>query len=56
MNWVHWFRTFDQPVPPGTMVPFAFGVAAILLKAVDLIVAKRKSSPAERPGNGPRER
>ncbi len=34
-NWILWFRTFNQPVPPGTMIPSFFASIAILLKVID---------------------
>jgi DMSO/TMAO reductase YedYZ heme-binding membrane subunit len=38
-NWIQWFRTFNQPVPPGTMVPSFFAAIAILLKVIDRAVS-----------------
>lgn len=43
-NWLEWFITFNQPVPPGTLVPFVFGTAVILLKATELMILRRKRS------------
>jgi hypothetical protein len=40
-NWILWFRTFDLPVPPGTMVPSFFAVITILLKVTDRVVSGR---------------
>ncbi|MHC4891545.1 MAG: ferric reductase-like transmembrane domain-containing protein [Planctomycetota bacterium] len=37
-NWILWFRTFNQPVPPGTMVPSFFASVTILLKVIDRVV------------------
>lgn len=40
-NWILWFRTFNQPVPPGTMVPSFFAAITILLKVTDRVVSGR---------------
>ena len=40
-NWIQWFRTFDLPVPPGTMAPSFFATTAILLKVTDRVVSGR---------------
>ena len=40
-TWILWFRTFDLPVPPGTMVPPFFAVITILLKVTDRVVSGR---------------
>ena len=40
-NWIQWFRAFDLPVPPGTMVPSFFATTAILLKVTDRVVSGR---------------
>ena len=42
-KWVEWFRLHDQPAPPGTLPAFVVGLAALALKAFEVL--KRRSSP-----------
>lgn len=41
-NWINWCKTFDQPVPPGTIIPSLFAAMAILLKLIDRTFAGRR--------------
>jgi len=43
-NWILWFKTFNQPVPPGTMIPSVIAALVILLKIVDLSTGRRELS------------
>jgi len=40
-NWILWFKTFNQPVPPGTMIPSTIAGLTILLKIVDSAVGRK---------------
>jgi len=37
-GWIEWWRTFNQPFPPGAFTTTTFCVLVLLLKVVDLIV------------------
>jgi len=43
-NWILWFKTFNQPVPPGTMVPSVVAAVVILFKIVDIAVGRKDLS------------
>ncbi|MFH0937809.1 MAG: ferric reductase-like transmembrane domain-containing protein [Planctomycetota bacterium] len=43
-NWVKWFQERKPPLPPGTMIPFAIGMLALLLKAADCFFTRRRKS------------
>jgi DMSO/TMAO reductase YedYZ heme-binding membrane subunit len=42
-NWIQWFRTLNQPVPPGTMVPCFFMTLTISLKVFEFAVVRKES-------------
>lgn len=41
-NWILWLRTFNQPVPPGTVVPSFIVTLTILLKMAAHIVGRKE--------------
>ena len=41
-NWILWFKTFNPPAPPGTMIPSAIVGLTILLKIVDSAVGRKE--------------
>lgn len=41
-NWILWFKTFSQPVPPGTVVPSVIAGLTILLKIFDSAVGRKE--------------
>jgi hypothetical protein len=49
--WLNWFRTHDPPAPPGTLIPFAFGVLALGLKLSHVVVTHTAKVPAKAPAS-----
>lgn len=43
-NWILWFKTFNKPVPPGTMIPSVIAAVVILLKLIDMVFSGKKLS------------
>lgn len=41
-NWILWFKTFNQPVPPGTIIPSVIATVVILLKIADMTLMKEE--------------
>ena len=37
-GWIEWWKTFNQPFPPGAFTTTTFCVLVLMLKVVDLIV------------------
>jgi DMSO/TMAO reductase YedYZ heme-binding membrane subunit len=40
-NWIAWFETYNQPVPPGTMIPSTAVVLTLLLRGLDRLAGNR---------------
>lgn len=41
-NWIAWFETHDQPVPPGTVIPSTAIVLTLLLRGLDRLAGNRE--------------
>jgi DMSO/TMAO reductase YedYZ heme-binding membrane subunit len=43
-NWINWFKTHDQPVPPGTTIPSTAILLVLLLRLADWFIKRRRGT------------